>query len=372
MTGIYLILALLPLAAYFMLGIFIRSGWKKSQSMSNSGHDNRHPSISVVVAARNEIDNIDALLISLSKQNYDDFEVIIIDDDSSDGTKEKAEEFCAGRPNFTVITAPENVHRWGPKKNALHAGISAANGEIILTTDADCRPEAGWVDSFAGKFSNGVGAVAGFSPIRTGRNLSGRLKTLESLASAIISAGLIGIMKPYMATGRNLAYRRDLYLALGGFGESGKLAAGDDDLLLQRIHQKAGVLYNFDPASKNVSYEREGGYIARKRRHFSVAGKFPVLFVLMGLIVIALQLEISIALILGFALDSTVYLAIGIFLFAMKMMIDLDILRRGAVVFREDWSIQDFVIAEFIQIPYSLILQPVSFFGKIKWRGRKL
>lgn len=371
MTEFIFISALLTLAAYAMLGILINQGLKKSWKSCSRLNSNRKLRISVVIAVRNEIENITGLLTSLSFQTYDNYEVIIVDDNSSDGTREIADEFCREKSNFSLIEAPENRYGWGPKKNALNAGISASTGEIILTTDADCRPSPEWIESFAGKFDN-AGAVIGFSPIRSKQNLFGRLKTLESLASAIVSASLIGINKPYMATGRNFAYRKSLYLESGGFGETGKAAAGDDDLLLQRLQKKAPVLFNFDAAAKNESFEGAGGYIARKRRHFSVARKFPALLLVFGGIVIAVQLAAVAAIITGILMNLKILAAAGILFYSIKIYIDHIILVKGAKILEEEYRIFDFFIAEIFQIPYSLILQPVSFFGKINWRGRRL
>lgn len=371
MTEILFIAVILTLTAYGVLGILIERGLKKSREVYSRVNSSGRPSVSVVIAVRNEIDNITGVMASLSSQTYDNYEVIIVNDNSTDDTGKIAEEICREKSNFRLIEAPDNRYVWGPKKNALHAGIMASAGEIILTTDADCRPLPEWIESFAGKFVE-AGAVVGFSPIRSDQNLFGRLKGLESLASAIVSAGLIGINRAYMATGRNFAYRRSLYLESGGFGEAGKAAAGDDDLLLQRLQKKAPVLFNFDAAAKNESFEGGGGYLARKKRHFSVARKFPALLIAFGGIVISVQLTAVAAVIAGASMNLKLLVGAGILSYLIKIIIDHRILAKGSKLLGEEYRFFDFLIAEVFQIPYSLILQPLSFFGKINWRGRTL
>ena len=328
--------------------------------------------MSVIIALRNEERNVKELINSLAKQDYSDFEVIIVDDNSVDQTKSMAEEYCEGKTNFKVISAGENKFGWGPKKNALHHGIEQSSGDIIVTTDADCRPEPGWLTGLFESFSPDTGAVAGFSPLIFDSGLIGRMKSLEALASCIISAAFIGVGKPFLAVGRNLAYRKSLYYEIGGFGDAGASPAGDDDLLIQAIARKAKVGFTFAKETIVPSFPEEGGYFSRKRRHFNSAKKYKTEFLLIGVLVFLLMLCIPVLLITGIVKGSIILFISGLIAWQGKIMMDLSLLEVGSKMLGEKYSILDVLIAEIIQIPYTLLLQPSAMIGRLKWKGRKL
>lgn len=363
---------LVCLLIYAALALVLLRGLERSSWSEESSGAADFPAVSVVIAVRNEEANILELLKSLQAQDYSNFDVVIVDDASSDNTRGIAEDFCRNKTNFRVIPAAENTFGWGPKKNAIHTSILQSRGEIILTTDADCRPQSGWIRSITAKFTGEIGAVVGYSPLIFDNTIAGRLKSLEALAAAIIAAAFIGEGKPFLAAGRSFAYRRSLYLEIGGFGESGRAPAGDDDLLLQRIGKYTKTAFSFNPNTIVPSYPEAGDYIARKRRHFTVAKRYPLQFILTGAVVFLLIAGITALIIWGLITFAFGLLTAGVCAFILKVICDYILLSRGAKKLGDDFRLSDMFLAELIQIPYTLILQPLSFIGKIKWRGRKL
>jgi len=361
------------LFGYILLAFHLSRGLSSAgRSFYSLNHQPEECKISVIIAMRNEEGNVKELVDSLAKQDHDNFEIILVDDNSDDRTKSTAEELSIGKANFRVISAGENKFGWGPKKNAIHHGIEQSSGEIIVTTDADCRPEPGWLTGISENFSPATGAVAGFSPLRFDSGLIGRLKSLEALASAIISAAFIGAGRPFLAVGRNFAYRKRLYYELGGFGAAGSAPAGDDDLLIQAIAEKAGVGFTFAKETIVPSFPEAGGYFSRKRRHFNSAKRYKTEFLLIGILVFLLMLCIPTLLIAGIVKGSIVLFISGLVAWQVKIMMDLSLLEAGSKMLGEKYGILDFLIAELIQIPYTLLLQPMSMMGSINWKGRKL
>lgn len=370
-SAVILIISVL-IGWYVFTALLILYGLKRASSGRGAGFPAELPAVSVVAAVRDEENNIIDFLESLVKQDYPRLEIIIVDDNSQDDTRVLAEDFCRGITNIRIIPAGENTRGWGPKKNALHSGICSCNGEIILTTDADCRPEPGWVKNIAAEFTEGTGAVVGYSPLRFSGGLTGRLKSLEALASAVVSAGFIGLGKPFLAVGRNLAYRKDLYLRIGGFGESGRAPAGDDDLLLQSMAKLSKVKYSFSREAQVPSYPERGGYIARKRRHFAVVRHYPSLFIALGVMVYLLLLGMTAAMIFGLICGSSELFLAGSAVFIIKILIDGVLLKTGGSKLGDNFNFVDMLAAELVHIPYTLALQPLSFIGRLKWRGRTL
>ncbi len=360
------------LGGYFFTALALIIGVRRARRREMSPPSPEQPYISIVAAVRDEEENITDFLRSLAAQDYPEWEVIIVDDDSRDRTRELAENFCREYPDFQVIPAGENEYGWGPKKNALHTGILASRGEIIAAVDADCRPGAQWLEGIAAEFSEKVGAVVGYSPLKFKGGWTGRLKALEALAVGVAAAGFIGLNRPFLATGRNLAYRKQLYLELGGFGEKGSAPAGDDDLLIQSIGAKAKVKYAFNRQSYVPSYPSRGGYIARKRRHFAVTKRYPPDFIALGVMVFLLILGIAVSVIRGIAAESNLLLGTGLMAFGLKAVIDFVVLKVGTAGLGEKFRLYDLLTAEAIQIPHTLVLQPISLIGRIRWRGRKL
>ncbi len=201
------------------------------------------PFVSVTVAARNEEAYIGNCLKSLVNQSYptDLYEIIVVDDDSTDGTREIAESFdqvrcLAPSPEFSAFAA---------KKRPMATAIAGARGDIILTTDADCTVPGTWVETMVSHFPPDVSVVAGYSQMAPGGSgLIHRFQAFDLYALLSAAAGAMGIGTAWAATGQNLAYRRELYDRIDGFSRIADRPSGDDVLLLQ-LFRRAGARASF-------------------------------------------------------------------------------------------------------------------------------
>lgn len=211
------------------------------------------PFISVVIAARNELTSIRHCLEALTAQDFDAdaFEVIVVDDRSEDLTASVAESYRGRIKHLTVIRIAETPIDVAPKKHALAKGIQASRGGIILCTDADCRPDRGWVRAMVAHFREDTGMVIGFSPVDPRSvSLLHHFAALDSLSLASVAASTCALAIPLTAAGRSLAYRRQTFNDVGGFDSIAHLISGDDDLLLQLVRRSAWkVAYCIDPSS---------------------------------------------------------------------------------------------------------------------------
>ena len=235
------------------------------------------PSVSVIVAARDEEASLSRCLDALIAQDYplDRFEIVVVDDRSTDRTFEIARGYEGHHACLRVLRVKEARYAC-PKKNALALGIARSRGEIILTTDADCRPGPGWVAGMVRGFAPNVGMVAGQSPPDPGAGLVARILALESLAKAGLSAGSIGLGIPLSCTGRNLAYRRAAFEAVGGFDRIGHIVAGDDVLLMRLIASRTPWKVRYTTEAGTVVPTAAGspspkGLYHQKTRHASKA-----------------------------------------------------------------------------------------------------
>lgn len=206
------------------------------------------PMVTVVVAARNEAGHIDTLLEAMENQTHpkEHFELIVVDDHSADETGRVVSDYAknkqgrnAGDPamNLRVIRAADHGSQAG-KKHALSLGVGAAGGDVILTTDADCRPLPDWVDRMAAAFSDPrVQMVMGPVSLK-GSGVWGQWQELEFLSLMGATGGAAGAGRPVMCNGANLGFRRDAWLQAGGYTANETFASGDDMFLMHQVKRQ--------------------------------------------------------------------------------------------------------------------------------------
>lgn len=214
------------------------------------------PFISVVIPVKNEEALLLNTLHSLAQQNYKgNWEVICVNDGSTDKTPEILENFCKHHPRFKTFNIDTNAKKVpSPKKRALALGFSEAGGEVLMTSDADCVPPSGWLQSMAENFSQSIGIVQGPKAIAGPDKIITRYQKLEVFGFVSIEAATFAMGQPMIASAPSLAYRKELYERAGGFEGLEHLVSGDDDMLVHKIRQleKVQVRYNLD-ATATVS-----------------------------------------------------------------------------------------------------------------------
>ncbi|MBM3329049.1 MAG: glycosyltransferase [Calditrichaeota bacterium] len=332
------------------------------------------PTAAVLVAARNEEVVIGRCVEALRSQDYpaDHLEIVILDDDSTDRTAKIVAKTIAGFPRIRLLPAGTVRRGMSPKKSALLTGIAATTGEIILTTDADCVPPPGWVAGMVALFVPDVVAVAGFSPV-TSRTGNFDLARFDALINGIVSAGLIGIGRPGTVAGRNFAYRRSAFDAVGGFGDSGAGASGDDDLLLQRLSGSGGrVVFASNPATFVPATGPESFYRwwRMKRRHLSAGARYSPALLLPAAALHLFNTGILAGL-LGAAFGYLGWM-IPVAALIIRMIADYYALEQGARLLGERGWRMAWFLSELALLPLLTLLGPLSLVGRIDWKGRQL
>ena len=241
---------------YVFFIVFILSGLFRHNNLSISSSSDL-PSVTVVVAARNEEEVILNLIHDLVNQEYpiDKLEVIIVDDRSTDSTKEILKEAIENYSCINVITIKEKSTEIAPKKNALSKGIDKASGQIILLTDADCRLGKLWVSSMAYSVMNKDCISIGFSEISIEHgSIFERYQKLDFFSIIAANAGACGWNQYWSGTGQNLAFYKSDFISIGQFENVKKRISGDDMYLVQSISKlKKGYLH-IDPNSFVKTY----------------------------------------------------------------------------------------------------------------------
>lgn len=229
--------------------------------------------ISVIISARNEYENLKNNLPFILKQDYPDYEVVVVNDCSSDESEFVLEDYQKQYPNLKIVTVNEHVRFKTGKKFALTLGIKAAKNEHLLFTDADCIPTSEhWISRMAQNFNNGTQIVLGYSPYKKTSGFLNAFIRFETLKTAInyLSAALGG--DAYMGIGRNLSYTKTLFFKNKGFAAHMHVMSGDDDLFVNQNATPDNLIIEIHPDAHVASDAKEtfAAYYRQKRRHMGV------------------------------------------------------------------------------------------------------
>ena len=229
--------------------------------------------VSVIISARNEAKNLKENLPSILTQNYPNFEVVVINDCSSDASDLVLDEFKDSYSNLKVVTITEHVRFKTGKKFALTLGIKAAANEHLLFTDADCQPLTGdWITRMASNFTGQIQIVLGYSPYHKTGGFLNNLIRFETIKTAInyLSSALNG--DAYMGIGRNLAYTKTLFFSAKGFAAHMHILSGDDDLFVNQNATAGNTAIEIHPDSFMCTEAKATvlTWFRQKKRHFGV------------------------------------------------------------------------------------------------------
>lgn len=225
-------------------------------------------SYSILIACRNEEQNLHFLFSALDKIEYPKnlFEVIIVDDASSDNSLKMIKQFCKNHRNFHVLNLLKKDPKYKGKKAALKKAAEIAKHELLLLTDADCSPPSNWLTSFNEYISEETGMVVGFSP-EIGIS---KFRYFTQIISSAIYSSTIGLGIPFSCAGGNIAIRKSVFEEISGYDEIKHYTSGDDKLLLRIVSKrKYKIAYNPDVKVPSITEEKES-YDQQKRRY----GKF--------------------------------------------------------------------------------------------------
>lgn len=246
-------------------------------SFRKSAREEFREPLSVILCARNEEENILKNLEVILQQDYPEFEVIVVDDASTDKSLYTLKAFQKQYPSLKVVTVLENERFILSKKYALTLGIKAAQYEHLVLTDADCRPLSNqWLRNIASYYVKGKNMVLGFGGYKRERGILNALIRLDTAQIALNYMGLARLGMPYMGVGRNLSYQRDLFFENKGFGSHQHLRSGDDDLFVSDVAKKGKVNIGLDLDASTESDAKESfkDWVWQKARHLTTAPEY--------------------------------------------------------------------------------------------------
>ena len=228
------------------------------------------PKLSIIIAARNEVENLKLLLPALLKQDYPDYEIIIGLDRCDDGSVELLESYENSKIQWIDIR--KVADGWNSKKYALNCAISKSVGSWLIFTDADCIPSTDqWLGSISRETSEDTNIILGISPYLSAASFLSKFIRFEAFMTYFLYAAFTMLGRPYMAVGRNMAVRRSFFQNSDGYQQIKHIVGGDDDLFIQKSARTGISMMLGKNSTVNTKPSKWiSEYWHQKTRHLSV------------------------------------------------------------------------------------------------------
>ncbi len=357
------------LGVYCLYVILFITGLSRLKKTSKKTSLSYCPSVSVVMAVRNESKNLNSLLEDLVAQDYpiNKLEIIVADDRSTDGTWKIITSFTNEYLNFNGVQITKKSNKMTPKKHALSEAISIARGTIILSTDGDCRVPKTWVSSMVGEFENNTGVVAGFSSVETESRLFHLFQRIDFLSLMSANAGAMGVGFSWAGSGQNLAYKKSYFNQVDGFFPVANEVSGDDIYLIQSISQVGGGSFNPDPdgAVMTLPVDSLWQFINQRIRWASNSQKqyqSQIWFLVFLLSVYIVNVSLLLHVVLG------VFTLTFILMWVFKVFLEGVIIYLGGWISKTPVSFPVFLLWSLVQIVYIPLMGLLGVSGRFSWK----
>jgi glycosyltransferase involved in cell wall biosynthesis len=238
------------------------------------------PSVSVIICARNEEDNLFKNLPLILDQDYPNFEVIVVNDQSQDGSMHIIKAYKEDYPFIKYIELEKNKHRKFGKKLPLTVGINGASNELIVVTDAVCVPNSNkWLQHIAKNYREDKEIVLGFSPYVKTEGFLNKVIRFDTSIIAITYMSFAKTALAYMGVGRNMGYSKAKFLSVEGFKKHYHIASGDDDLFIKDAANRKNVAVELNPESFVFTTPEKTWtkWINQKQRHFTTSPEYKLI-----------------------------------------------------------------------------------------------
>ena len=351
-TFIGIVLIQLFYYLYFFLRLAI---YKKPTKSVNVEHP-----ISVVICARDEAHNLANYLPGVLVQQYNTtHEVVLVNDNSEDETKYLLDEFKKSFKNLNPVVLSQEAKMINGKKFPLSIGIKSAKNETLLLTDADCVPASeNWMHLMQDGYRDGIEIVLGYGAYRKKPGLLNKLIRFETFQTALqyFSYALAGL--PYMGVGRNLSYKKEVFIRNKGFSSINQMPSGDDDLFINQVANKNNTAIVIDHDAHTISEPKTNlhDWMNQKYRHYTTSKYYKTQHaILLGIYALS-QFLVYPVLIAALILSDQYMLLVS--LWAARMIVQGTILRSTMKKLNELDLWPWFILFDFWSIFYYLFTLP--------------
>lgn len=365
---------LLGIMTFFYVGLilFLLFGFHKIKNLETEGNS-ANISFSIVIAIRNETENLPQLFSSVKNLNYPIslYEIILVDDASEDDSFQRCENFKTENQNLTISVLKNK--KIG-KKTAIKTGIDHASKEYIITTDADCVLPKSWLSSFNDFIvQTNSKLIAGPIIFKLEKSFWGIFQQIDFLSLQGATIGGFGIENAFMCNAANLCFEKASFLNVDGFSGNEKIASGDDIFLLEKMRAanlKIGFLKNKKAIVETLPQPNFRKLINQRVRWAAKTSAYKNGFgKLVGIVVFLANLAFAIgAFLLIFNLISQQTFLI---FFLFKFNVDFLLIHKSAQFFSNEKILNHYFWCSFLYPFFSSYVGMVSLFSKFDWKGRQ-
>jgi len=371
-------ISVLLLFLYALVMIILSYGWFSLGDFKTSKKKS-YVKVSIVIPARNEEKSIVNCLNDLKNQKFpsDLMEVIIVDDASIDLTPDIVNQFMKDNPlmQIRLLSMPEEAGMVAFKKRAITSAIEVSTGDLILTTDADCRFGTKWVSTIV-NFYETHNAKLILGPVRffNEKTWFQRIQSLEFLGLIASGAASVTIDKPIMCNGANMAYEKELFLALEGYSGNDTFASGDDIFLMHKIrkaNERIGFLKHADAFVNTLAKPTLKEFLEQRIRWVSKSkgySDFNTIFV--AIVVYLFNLILLVEFIVGFF--NPIFFYLFGFSFIVKLVVDFPMTASISSFAQRSSLLLHFVPVQIINVFYIVLVGFIGNFVSFDWKGRKV
>ncbi len=273
-TG-WILSGLLAVSTIYQLIYYITTGFVLRKKNKANNASATLPAVSVIICARNESENLKNHIPQIIKQKYPNFEVIVVNDSSSDDSDMILAQLKTQYPNLYYTTIPIDKKFVHTKKLAVNIGIKAAKNNLLLFTDADCMPASeNWITEMVKGYNpDTTEIVLGYSPYQKEKGLLNLLIRYDAFWNGVQYLSMAANGHPFMGVGRNLLYTKNLFLKNNGFSKHIYLYSGDDDLFVNETanKQNTSIVTTADSQTISLAPATYLQWLNQKSRHLTTA-----------------------------------------------------------------------------------------------------
>ncbi|MFP4547004.1 MAG: glycosyltransferase [Fidelibacterota bacterium] len=365
------LLVFFSLVHFFAVILFFLGLFKKVDGESHS-----QPFVTVIIALKNEEENLHDLLRGLKDQDYpgNKHEILLVDNDSADNTFAKLQQLTAKLDNFHCLSTKNYQSEYRYKKEALMMGIENSRGDIILSTDADCVIPATWISAMVRNYTEDVEMVIGFSEVIANSSVFQKLQTLDFMQLMAAAKGSLNLGFPWGGSGQNISFRKQAFYNCEGYKNLKTIKGGDDTLFIQKFAKKneGRIVFadNHGSGVKTKAVESFRAFMRQRIRWASEANytrHFNLLVFFISLGTFLANFSILYYLIMSFINSS--YWPYFLGLTALKFLGEFALALKAAKSFGLKRVLPFFPLWFVIYPAYAFFLGIMSFQGqKVKWK----
>ncbi len=361
---------------YLLLVGYMRRGWKALPDFLREGKKPK-TKVSVLIAARNEEANIARTLSDILAQDFPKelLEIIVVDDHSTDGTPAIVLSFSQQGVKLLTLNESEPLNSY--KKKAISMAIAEATGQLIVTTDADCRMGRNWLTTVVTCMEQHDYFLLSAPVIYSQqRSFFEELQTLEFLYLIGLGAAGIGNRYPSTCNGANLIYRRDVFYEMGGFNGIDHLASGDDELFLHKVAAKYPDKIGFCKSRDAIVYtdakRNLRGFINQRRRWASKSTHYKN----RGIVALGISIWFFNVLLLFSGIATLTYYnnlwPVFAAAISLKFLIEFIFLYPLCRFAKREELLAYLPILTVVHVTYMVYIGIAGNMGKYQWKGRRV